>query len=54
MIVYLVMEGFEYEGETVLRVFADRARAEQHRAMCEAEDTSRFHVYTVQEHKVVQ
>lgn len=54
MIVYLVMEGFEYEGESVLRVFADPVRAEQHRAQCEAADASGFYVYTVQEHEVVE
>ena len=54
MIVYLVMEGFEYEGETVLRVYADRALAEQYMAQCVAADTSGFHVYSIDEHEVVE
>ena len=54
MLVYLVLEGFEYEGESVLRVFADPVRAEQFRLQCVAEDTAGFYVYTVQEHEVIE
>ena len=54
MIVYLVMEGFEYEGETVLRVFADPVLAEQHMAQCVAADTSGFYSYSIDEQEVVQ
>lgn len=54
MLVYLVLEGFEYEGESVLRVFADPVRAEQFRLQCVAEDASGFYVYSVQEHEVIE
>jgi len=54
MKVYLVMEGFEYEGESVLKVFADRAKADQHMALCEAEDEGKYYVYTIEEFEVME
>ena len=52
MKVYLVMEGFEYEGESVLRVFADRAKAQAHLELCEAEDEGKYYVYSLYEFEV--
>ena len=52
MKVYLVMEGFEYEGESVLKVFADRAKAQALVEQCMAEDEHNYHVYSVYEFEV--
>lgn len=54
MKVYMVMEGFEYEGESVVAVFADRAKAEQHMALCEAEDENDYYSYTINEAEVIE
>ncbi len=54
MKVYLVMEGFEYEGESVLKVFADRAKAQEHLELCEAEDEGKYYVYTIEEFEVME
>lgn len=48
------MEGFEYEGESVVAVFADREMAEQRMAQCMAADTDGYYVYGIDEHEVVQ
>ena len=44
MKVYLVMEGFEYEGESVKKVFADLAKAKEFRLQCVAEDVKEFYL----------
>jgi hypothetical protein len=54
MKVYLVMEGFEYEGDGVKKVFADAAKAEQFRLQCVAEDVSEFYLYTIEEFEVTE
>ena len=54
MKVYMVMEGFEYEGESVVAVFADRAKAEQHVVLCEAEDENDYYSYTIYEAEVIE
>ena len=54
MKVYLVMEGFEYEGETVMKVFARKEDAEEFRAAAEAEDVNKYYTYTIQEGEVIE
>lgn len=52
MKVFLVMEGFEYEGESVKKVFADLAKAEEFRLQCMLEDVKEYYTYTIEEHEV--
>ena len=54
MKVYLVMEGFEYQGDSVKKVFADAAKAEQFRLQCVAEDVQEFYMYTIEEFEVTE
>jgi len=54
MKVYLVMEGFEYEGDGVKKVFVDPVKAEQFRLQCVAEDVSEFYLYTIEEFEVTE
>ena len=54
MKVYLVLEGFEYEGETVKKVFADLAKAKEFHLQCVAEDVNEFYMYTIAEHEVTE
>ena len=54
MKVYLVMEGFEYEGDGVKKVFADLAKAKEFRLQCVAEDVNEFYMYTIAEHEVTE
>ena len=54
MKVYLVMEGFEYEGESVMKVFARKEAAEEFRAAAEAADEGNYYTYTIQESEVIE
>ena len=54
MKVFLVLEGFEYEGDGVKKVFADLAKAEEFRLQCMLEDVNEYYLYTIEEFEVTE
>ena len=54
MKVYLVLKGFEYEGEDVVKVFLRQEAAEEFRSVLEAADVEKYYTFTVAEHEVMQ
>lgn len=54
MKVYLVLKGFEYEGEDVEKVFLRQEAADEYRSLLEAADEGKYYTFTVQEHEVME
>ncbi|CAB5222001.1 hypothetical protein UFOVP242_215 [uncultured Caudovirales phage] len=54
MKVYLVLKGFEYEGEDVVKVFLRKEAAEEYRSVLEAADEGKYYDFTVAEHEVME
>ena len=52
MKVYVVFEGFEYEGEDVVKIFLSKEKADALRDDLEKEDENGYYSYTVGEYEV--